>query len=311
MTGKKIFIFLLLSVLIASAAANCSEKLRSRHIRQAYNVFKRKAKNNVRSAAGYIRAGFHDCITANPDDPESGCNGSLKFEIPDDRSDRIFGTNIRLKEIMVDIEAVQKVFNCVSLADTILIAYAAASLRTRGGDILDVLVSDKIERFDVSKPDLNRDGGLDLPEGRESSFNRQLDFYKRKGMNAHDFVVSLVVGHSLGGFSPPRVDRIFEFTETSPNRVNGDYCGAILATSEFDLGNVALPQFNFLPSDFSLVNSTEGINIMKQFCSVDVPNKVRYTLKFGDKPRNYLPAFKEFSEKMGQLTGQSLRDAGL
>lgn len=263
-----------------------------------YAVFRKKASTDGALAAGYIRAGFHDCITVNPDDPESGCNGSLQFEVGPEPA---FGPNRRLGPTVDDMKTVGSDFPCISFADTILIAYAASSFVSRGGSIIGDLVSDKLIHTDVTKPDLLPDGSLDLPNGGDSSFTGQLAFYQRKNFNARDFIASLVVGHSIGGFARPGTTApIFIFTETSPTTVNGDYCGALLAARQLNLGNVAPPNFNFLPSDFSITDSAEGLGIVNTFCGIELGDN-NEVLGFTENIKNIQNAFREFSKKMALL----------
>lgn len=312
MTSATFVIFTLLSLLTFICAQDCTDKERRKQIKPAYNVFVTRAADPM-TAAQYIRAGFHDCATARKEDPLSGCNGSLKFELPaveGDQSDP-FAANLRLKDTVADIESVREIFQCLSLADSILIAYAAGARVSKAArrDLLKELVNEDNPRVDRGEADFH-DGFLDLPSALEATFAGQMAFYSRKGFTEQDFVVSLVVGHSVGGFAPfAQSSPVLPFTEPSVHLVNGDYCGALLAarTEVFGPGKspaglIALPRFNFLPSDFSISDGA-GLEIMKKYCAIDIPDKTNYALKFTEDKQAYQEDFGKFSVKMGLLHG--------
>lgn len=305
-------LFVLFSLLTFIHAQDCTDKERRKQIKPVYKLFLDKSRDATK-AAQFIRAGFHDCATATKDDPLSGCNGSLKFELPaveGDLSDPFF-PNLRLKDTVTELESVRELYTCLSLADTILIAYAAAARVSKAAkrDLLNDLVSESIARPDRAEADFHNNV-LDLPDARIDSFTGQMAFYSRKNFNERDFVVSLVVGHSVGGFAPPaQSSPVLPFTEPSELLVNGDYCGALLAsrTAVFGpgrspAGNVALPRFNFLPSDFAISDGA-GLEIMKDYCAIDIPDRTNYALKFTENKLAYQEDFAKFSIKMGLLYG--------
>lgn len=314
MIFKAAFLLSVFFIVRSADAADCG-RARAGEVKAMYQIFRDKAESSGVLAAGFIRAAFHDCVTANPNDPDSGCNGSLKFEVTDIN-------NLRLAPTMKEIESVQEGHPCISLADSILIAYSAASQKLRGGNVLKRLVDLRGEgRKDAAGPDfalgddgaqlLNADGNpfITLPNPGDRSWANQLAFYENKLLTANDLVASLVVGHSVGGFQVPNGGPFLLFTETSPERVNGDYCGALLVRQERSLaGN--LPRFNFLPSDLSLIDDAAGVNLLKELCSVDVPERENYSLKFGEQKDLMTERFLEFSIRMSQLTGAKLKAAG-
>ena len=379
--GTKIHTFLLTFLLVRLVfSQDCSR--RGNDIRALYRELRDIAEADDAMLAGFLRAAFQDCVTARSQKVTTGCNGSLKFELDDPRNDR-------LKPVVSRIEQVLVSHPCISLADGIKIAFAAASITAKSGGILGDVVDFSVARKDATEgdyvdvgivgrprlpteetsvpwspgtigsglrnvPSLHAHAGkkfhniaiqnnnyangvlivynssLDLPNPLNRSWAYHMGFYQRKGFSAHDLVISFVVGHSIGRFNstftsteksgpPPynlKTQRnmgvisrgLLDFTGTSTNRVNGDYCGNLLVKSEFSMGD--LPMFNTLPSDNALIDDEDGVNRLRGICSVDFGGTTNYKLQFNENMDDIKTRFRQFAIKMQRLTGQYLLERG-
>lgn len=303
---------LVLSYAESAAGGNTCSYTREDDIRKMHKEFRRITFTNPALSPAFMRAAFHDCITAHSSNELSGCNGSLKFELND-------GGNSRLDGAVRVIEKLRmKKFPCISFADALQIAFAASSNVNRAGVRLKDVVDFKYGRVDVSEADFfNNEEQLDLPGPLSQSWDAQLAFYESKGFSAEDMVISLVVGHSIGGFSeivfnanqePVKTGRIIKFTEVSPNKVNADFCGNMLMKKRFGQN---MPTFNTLPSDDALIGTNQGLSLLRTICRVETHGRKSFALRFRANRRQLKRKFRVFVRKMQALTGKALKRKGL
>lgn len=305
-----ILLFVLSYAASATAETSCSNT-RRHDIKAMHKELRHIARSHPALSAAFIRAAFHDCITAHSSNELSGCNGSLKYELHDGGNDRLDGA-------VAVIEKVRENYPCISLADALLIAFVASSKVTRAGVKLRDVVSFKHGRYDVSEADFfNNEEQLDLPVVLSRSWEMQLAYYASKGFTAEDMVISLVVGHSIGGFSeivingnnqPVKTGRIIKFTEVSPNEVNADYCGNLLMKRQLGKN---LPTFNTLPSDDALIGTDQGWQLLRGICSVQTHGRKSFVLRFRADRQELKRKFRVFVRKMQGLTGKALKRKGL
>lgn len=189
----------------------------------------------------FVRAAFHDCITATPDKPNSGCNGSLRLqqELGNPNNGRLGNA------INVIVQTVAG--TCVSVADGIQLANAAALQAAGGPDITADVVDSTNPRVDAQSPDTVPG---ELPDSNHN-FDQSLQFYRRNGFTLRDLVASKSGGHSLGRFA--QNNQLLPFT-TNPQTILSDYAHNLVQKRS---SGTNLPGFNTLSSDDAL-NSNRG-----------------------------------------------------
>lgn len=303
--------FLTTLVSVSAMKSEC-ERSRKRDLKDLYTIYEAACIDDPTLAAGFMRMGFHDCITARPDNPKSGCNGSVQYE-----TNHPF--NGRLKRPVAAMLEKKAGFSCISVADAVMVAYAASVGASFRGNILKDVVDFNYEnrRIDTAEGEGDFFNGdqLTLPIAEDLSWANQVAFYKSKLLTEEDLVVSLVVGHSIGSFT--EVDenivptgRILNFTELSPDKANADYCGALLVQHDFEMtGN--LPTFNFLASDLSLTRDPAGVHLLNMMCSYSIERRDNFKLQFDETKAFVKESFTRFSVKMASLTGAKLAAADL
>lgn len=198
--------------------------------------------------AAFVRAAFHDCITATPDKPKSGCNGSLRLP-----TELAHPNNARLGAALALIQT-SVAGTCISVADGIQLAAAVAVNEAGGPDISNQLVSAGSPRKDALAADTVDN---ELPN-RNDSYQQSLFFYNRKGLSATDLMSSYAGGHSLGGFSS--ASGILPFT-TDDHSVSSSYSKNLVRRADGATGN--LPGFNTLNSDAALIQNQDAVEKLR------------------------------------------------
>lgn len=198
-------------------------------------------------AAAFLRAIFHDCITTSKRS-SSGCNGSLRL-----RSELEFVRNLGLDRLTQKMEPIVR-RTCISYADAFQIGVEAAMIVSGGGPPFANFRLGR-NRIDAVLPDpVHQLPGL-------WEFPRLKAFYRTKGFNVPELVVSVVGSHSLGKFFG------VNFTPT-PNRFSSGY--AINLWHVFKHGK-SLPGFNTLSSDRGLVHHAESLRFVKRYGDTSGP----------------------------------------
>lgn len=308
---------LIATLSLAAPTSSCSKTMKQ-DMKDLYDAFIKITKEDILHRAAFIRAGFHDCVATTPRKPDSGCNGSLRFELQNPNNVRLVSGVNKI------VSTTDELAPCVSYADAFMLAYTAA-FAVGGNNVLkwDGLVDPSNPRTDSETGDFSDDqGNIDLPDPFTFDFNVLLKFYTDRGMNAEDLVISTVVGHSLGGFDDPfdNADTVFPFTPRN------DFVSSLYAVNLLNgyiTGTGNLEGFNMLPSDLALATDAQGREILadlavsKTFEDFEahyeqiVPKVVE-----GNGLGNVWPpqgrkrtsdVFKKFSIKMSKLTGASMR----
>lgn len=312
-----LFLVLFASVSLAKPDKGC-DKFMHRDMKKLFDEFRKIVKDNTALRAAYIRAGFHDCVSTTPRKPDSGCNGSLRFELGNIN-------NVRLVDAVNSIvSTTDRVAPCVPYADAFLLAYTA-SFAVAGNNALrwDSLVDPNNPRVDSNTGDFSDDqGSVNVPNPLTFDFNELLRFYQDRGMNAEDLVVSTVVGHSLGFIDDPTdgPGPLFPFTPKN-DFVSSLYAINLLNKNVTGAGN--LEEFFTLPSDDALMLNPEGRTILadlavgKTFEEFAAQyQKIVPKVVEGNGLGNVWPpqgkkrtsdVFVSFSIKLSKLTGDSMR----
>lgn len=265
----------------------CTPSLRQTHFGQVETALSTEIAAAPNLVAAFVRAAFHDCVTATSDKPDSGCNGSLRLEEELTNAD-----NARLRGAIAAIR--RSVRNtCVSVADGIQIANAVALEIAGGPNILSSVVDSANPRTDATTADTVTN---ELPS-RTSPFPDLLAFYERKGFSLQEFIASLAVGHSLGGFATP--NGIAPFT-TDIFTVSSSYCFNLVQRIS---SGTNLQGFNTLQSDVTLISNPEAVNRLQTYagcfdggCSASSQTGLQIM-------RN---DFTDFAIKLSQMTGSTL-----
>lgn len=250
-------------------------------------AFANEIANNPSLLPAYVRAAFHDCVTASPDKPDSGCNGSLRLvaEL----------TNFANSNLGVPMLSITNVVTgtCVSVADGIQLANAVALEISGGPLIASDVVDSSNPRGDATSADT-----VDLPS-RGNSFAQLLEFYKRKGFDATDLVSSSAGGHSLGRFTQG-AQRV-PFTNQT-DVVSGHYSYNLVqkrsSSTNLD-GFNTLNSDNVLNDDASSRTKLDSYAGCQQSGGVCLPN-----FNTGINTLNH--DFKIFLVKMSRLTGATV-----
>lgn len=273
----------------------CTSAVRQSHISQVKQALRISINSQpgLNLIAAFVRAAFHDCITATTDKADSGCNGSLRLP-----TELAHPNNGRLATAMTIIQA-SVVGTCVSVADAIQLATAVALLEAGGPDIADDIVSAESPRTDALIADTVDN---ELPN-RNDTYQQSLSFYVRKGLSATDLISSYAGGHSLGGFSSG--SGIQPFT-TDVNSVSSSYSKNLVRRAEGAPDN--LPGFNTLSSDANLIQNELAVQSLRHYsgcaqltsgCEQD--DTVGLT--------NLNEDFKNFLIRCSKLTGTTVGDA--
>lgn len=309
-TSVGFLVLFALAVLFNQSEACSSLKTRLEFI-VFYSELRRLVRSDAAQSAGMLRAGFHDCITARHEKPDSGCNGSLR--LPEELN---HPNNARLQGPVTELMRRKARYSCVSAADAFMIGFAASTYEAGGGNIFDAVVNAYSPRLDSATSDFVGDI-LDLPPANDRSFQGQLSFYQRKNLDETDLVISLVVGHSIGGALNRKTNRVENFTETSPSTVNADYCGGLLTTflsSEESHALEDLFAFNFIAPDFALIDkssSQNGLDELQKYCMVRLIGDNEFVLKFDFKRETVHSDYRRFATKLQALSGRNVRVAPL
>lgn len=244
--------------------------------------------------AAFVRAAFHDCITATRDNPTSGCNGSLRFD--EELQD---GNNQRLD---VPINALEGVIagTCTSMADAIQLA-SARSVRAAGGpDVTQLVVSASTPRADATSPDTVAG---ELPSS-DFSLRESFVFYREKGFTTTDLVASLAGGHSIGGFGR---GTILPFTPDETT-ISPSFAANLVTRADGAAANAE--RFNTLPADDALITSGTTVNILRSYStctSTEVP-----CAEYDPTAVQALNSdFARFLVKASRLTGRTVGRARL
>lgn len=309
---RSLLLFLLfLSVVLLNQGNACSSVRTRLEFLVFYSELRGLARSDSSQAAGMLRAGFHDCITARHEKPDSGCNGSLR--LPEELS---HPNNARLQGPVAELMRRKARYTCVSAADAFMIGFAASTYEAGGGYIFDAVVNENSPRQDSLTSDYVGNI-LDLPPVNDRSFQGQLSFYKRKNFDERDLVISLVVGHSIGGAQNQKTSRVENFTETSPSTVNADYCGGLLSSflsSEESNPLEDLISFNFIAPDFALIDKSStynGVDELRKYCIVRLIGENEFILKFDFNSQIVKSNFRQFATKLQALSGRNVQVAPL
>lgn len=207
--------------------------------------------NNSTLLPAFVRIAFHDCITATPDKPDSGCNGSIR--LPTEQAQPANSNLLFALAAIIQATAC----TCVSVADGIQLANAVALIVAGGPNVRSFVVDSSNPRTDVLFADTVA-GELPSPG---SNYAQLKEFYERKGLDETDLVSSSTGGHSLGRFTqglPPRVP----FTNDT-NTVSGHYAYNLFQkrTSGSNLNG-----FNTLRSDDALNENAGARGKLDSYC---------------------------------------------
>lgn len=229
----------------------CSASVRESEIQAITEDLRQRIESDSTLIAQFVRASFHDCITATTNNPNSGCNGSLRLngEITNNNNNRLANAVAHVQQVVAS--------TCMSVADGIQLAMAVAlQLSSTGGpDIISQIVDPRNPRVDASVPD--RVNG-ELP-GRNDNFDEQVQFYTRKGFTVRDLVASCAGAHSLGGIQ--RRGQIAPFT-TDRGSVSEIYSENLVQMSTSGTNR---PGFNTLNSDEALVTNADALDILRSY----------------------------------------------
>lgn len=302
-------ISLLLTVACAQKAVDCSVAARGGGMARIFKRLRNEVTNKRKLAAAFLRAAFHDCITATRQAPESGCNGSLQFEL----SRR--GNN-RLDPAIEVIKTARKTVRngmCVSMADAIQIAMAAglrvvADIRPRrfNDDIpnkvlrFNGLWDAKIPRVDADSADPD---GL-LPSGGWSEPSQITNFYNNLGFSTADAFISTAGGHAIGSIG----NRPFT---PQPDVFTTLYAQNLVRLS---ITKTDDPNFNLLPSDRAIILHPSGLRIMERMSGLTKsPANGDAELTFDTRVGliRLEHRFIKFLLRMSRLTGQTVGNSAL
>lgn len=197
----------------------------------------------------FVRAAFHDCITATSDIADSGCNGSLRLdsEINDPNSAQI-------EDAITLLDTVLAGQTCVSYADAIQIGMKAAMGIASGGTFPNFRIRENI-------PDATDADDVTQIPGRADTFVQLKTLYEGKGFTSEELVASLVGGHALGRFFNVAGTTSLDFT-TTPFAFNIDYATNLV--QRIDSGS-NLAGFNTLAADSNLLDDAEAVGYLKYF----------------------------------------------
>lgn len=234
----------------------CTTERRRDEIPTLSREFERRINQDPRLIAGFVRAAFHDCITATANIPNSGCNGSLRL-----RAELNNNNNRRLRSPVQTIEDVVGSY-CMSVADGIQLAMATALRmeRTNGPDVVAEVVDPANPRVDANTPD--RVNGQ-LPN-RNHRFSQLLAFYSRKGFRKTDLVSSCAGGHSFGGFTRARGGGGVRNFTPDRNQMSSSYARNLFRRSSTRNNGRG---FNTLNSDEALITDRVALNLLQRYSS--------------------------------------------
>lgn len=239
----------------------------------------------------FVRAAFHDCITATQARPSSGCNGSLRLasELNND-------ANRGLSNAIGAIERVV-VGTCMSIADGIQVASAVALRQptVNGPDVLDAVYNPASPRADATDPDVV-DG--ELPDDG-NNFTQLSEFYARKGFSVVDLVASSAGAHSLGG-EAGRNRRPVPFT-VDPGAVSNSYAYNLVQGS---VTGQDLPGFHTLDSDTALIMDSDALQRLVLYAGCAQVEQCTPDQVAGLAALN--ADFAVFLIKMSRLTGDTV-----
>lgn len=243
-------------------------------------------QSGVNLIAAFVRAAFHDCITATPDKPTSGCNGSLRLAEEINNAN-----NARLAPAIAQVtDAVTG--TCVSVADGIQLAMVVSLAMAGGPDVSAEVVDAANPRVDATIAD-TVDG--QLPD-RNSNFATLASFYASKGLSETDLVSSSAGAHSIGGFRGR--GGVLPFTNDA-NTVSPGYSRNLISFSE--TGN-HIDGFNTLRSDRALVTNADALDKLRMYSGCTVAAE-----GCDQNASNGLALlnaeFKDFLIKMSRMTG--------
>lgn len=271
--------------------------LRKHQRRNANNALFHRLRGKIRRrpvlAAVFLRAAFHDCITAQPTKPGSGCNGSLRLEL-NDRNNR------RLRPFVHALNNVRREVRngfCISVADGIQIGMAAALRHVGGPDVKNLVWDNARPRADANEPDDVKE----LPEGG-FTFSQTVAFYRRKGFSVEDAVVSNVGGHALGGFRPRSGGRVLPFV---PGTTFSTLYAENLVNRSVTKGGNA-PGFNTLPSDSAFISNEQGRAILRKLSGSGAKGAGTVTFDRTKGLQALSAKFKKFLIRQSRLTDRTV-----
>lgn len=242
----------LILIVLTTVLSRCAHAARSRvarckpNFRLAEGLTEKELQKDIRFAAAFIRASFHDCFTVTKKKKDSGCNGSLRL-----RLELAGSKNARLDKLakMVELSIVRK--TCISFADAIQIGVEKALLLTGGPKIF-------LGRGRSDAP--KADSVNELP-GLEEFSSLKAIFAKKK-FTVRELVVSIIGGHSFGSFFG------FKFT-SNPNRFDNMYAVNLL---HFLKQKKDIKGFNSLISDRGLLTDKNALFWVRFYADRSVSN---------------------------------------
>lgn len=239
----------------------------------------------------FVRAAFHDCVTATADKPLSGCNGSLR--LAEELSN---ANNGRLRAAITTIEDTVGPF-CMSVADGIQFAGAIAVRAAGGPDVINEIIDVNNPRVDVDEADTVDN---ELPD-RDSNFAELVAFYARKSMSMADLVSSSAGGHSLGGVQQDD-NTVSRFTRDS-RAISNSYA-LNLVQRTFTGQNVN--GFFTLNSDWTLTSDPSSLALLRMYagCKTAAEDDCQPDAAVG--LANLNNDFASYLLKISKLTGASL-----
>lgn len=239
----------------------------------------------------FVRAAFHDCITATKDKSDSGCNGSLR---PKERG------NHQNDEILDGLDLLDDV-----LPGTCLICgwHPAWNDNSNGS---------RLERFFSQAQYPHRNSGLwfsrytQWAPAEKSKLHWAKGTVRREGFTSKELVASIVGGHSLGRFFGGQEEER-NFT-TTPFVFNIDYSTNLVQRSDSGKNLVG---FHIIPADKNLLDSPQAASLIMLFAGQTgiLPNSSNYDAEKGLSrlkdlrgiPREELISHRYRLEAVGQV----------
>lgn len=240
----------------------------------------------------FVRAIFHDCVTATPNKPLSGCNGSLRLAKELSHKD-----NRRLRFGLKTIQVIVLPF-CMSVADGIQFAGAIAVQAAGGPNVIKHIVDVYNPKTDVNEADVVEN---ELPN-RDWNYAKLISFYHRKGLSVKDLVASSAGAHSLGVVE--KDDGTVRFFTVDEGTISNSYAENLVQRTYTGQN---LKTFFTLNSDWTLTSDPASLELLRKYagCTVMDGNDCQPDAVSGLKNLNI--DFGEFLLKVSKLTGASLQ----
>lgn len=277
-----LFLFLALTVFLITQSHAVEFECNPGNARVAAEITN-AMRNNPLFVPAFVRAAFHDCITATNDNPISGCNGSLRLreEKYDPRNDQL--------HIVTDLLATLVPGTCLSYADAIQTGMTIAINVASGGTFPNLNIRKNI--LDTHSPDTL----TDLPDN-DTNFTTLNKLFLRKGFNTKQLIASILTAHSL--------ERFFNGQQKQPNFTTPFVYSVHYATILVQriASGLNLQGFPTIGTDTNMLMSPEAVRVLKFFAGETETSN--YDPEKG--LQRLTKSLVSFLEKNSFLTGASL-----